>query len=602
MAEQPAPEDNESQRSSDVSEESITRRDFLRRTALTVGSIVAASALPSVATASTRVVRANPAASLPPMDLAFNPYAARSPVTSRRGIVATSTPLAVEAGLLILKNGGNAVDAAIATAIAQTVVEPVSNGIGSDAFALIWDNQTRKLYGLNGSGRAPAALTLQVARSKGYTSTLPLRGWLPVTVPGAPALWRDLHARFGKLPFNKLFEPAIAYAEQGYKVSPVVASAWQKAANIYPANRGAEYAGWKPMFMPGGRAPRSGQTWASTELGATLRRIADFGADDFYNGELARKIAKFAAQTGGYLTEADLAAHTSTWVDPISTTYRGYNVWELPPNTQGITALIALNILEGYDLGSLARDSVQSFHPQIEAVKLAFADAFKYVADPAFASTPVSGLLDKAYATKRRALIGGRALTPAPGNPNSGGTVYLCAADSDGNMVSFIQSNYQGFGSGIVIPGTGISLHDRGANFRLDPNHPNRLAPGKRPYHTIIPGFLTRNGQPIGPFGVMGGFMQPQGHVQVLTNTIDYAMNPQAALDAPRWQWTSGKSIEIESDANPAIIRSLRARGHTVTVLNPSGTFGRGQIIWRNPDGSYVAGSDKRGDGYAGTL
>jgi gamma-glutamyltranspeptidase/glutathione hydrolase len=381
-----------------------------------------------------------------------------------------------------------------------------------------------------------------------------------------------------------------------------VASAWQNAANIYPANRGAEYAGWKAMFMPGGRAPKSGQTWSSIDLGATLRRIADFGADDFYKGDLARKMAKFSAQTGGYLTEADLAAHTSTWVDPISTTYRGYGVWELPPNTQGIAALIALNILEGYDLGALKKDSVQSFHPQIEAIKLAFADAFKYVADPAFATVPTADLLDKTYAARRRALIGERSLTPAPGNPNSGGTVYLCAVDADGMMVSFIQSNYQGFGSGIVIPGTGISLHDRGANFSLDPNHANRLAPGKRPYHTIIPGFLTRNGQPIGPFGVMGGFMQPQGHVQVLTNTIDYAMNPQAALDAPRWQWTSGKNVEIESDADPAIIRALRAKGHTVTILNPGGTFGRGQIIWRNADGSYVAGSDKRGDGYAGAL
>lgn len=600
MVEPGRPEDKEAPKVSSDSAENITRRDFIKRTALTVGGIVAASALPSIAEASTPPTVLG--ATLPLMDLAYNPYAARSPVTSRRGVVATSTPLAVEAGLLMLKNGGNAVDAAIATAIAQTVVEPVSNGVGSDAFALIWDSKTKKLYGLNGSGRAPASLTLQVARNKGYSSTLPLRGWLPVTVPGAPALWRDLHARFGKLPLKKLFEPAIAYAEQGYKVSPIVASAWQNAATIYPANKGAEYKGWVPMFMPGGRAPKSGQTWASKDLGSTLRRIADFGADDFYKGQLAKKVAQFAAQTGGYITEADLAAHTSTWVDPISTTYRGYAVWELPPNTQGIAALEALNILEGFDLGAVARDSVQSFHPQIESMKLAFADALKYVADPAFATVPVAGMLDKAYAAKRRALIGDRALTPAPGSPNSGGTVYLCAADADGMMVSFIQSNYQGFGSGIVIPGTGISLHDRGANFSLDANHANKLAPGKRPYHTIIPGFLTKNGQPVGPFGVMGGFMQPQGHVQVIANTIDYAMNPQAALDAPRWQWTSGKNIEIESDADAALIRALRAKGHTVTVLSPSGTFGRGQIIWRNADGSYVAGSDKRGDGYAGAL
>lgn len=555
----------------------LTRRDFIRRTVLTVGSALAATALPSIVDA------------------------ARLPVTSQKGVVATSTPLAVEAGLLMLKNGGNAVDAAIAAAIAQTVVEPVSNGVGSDAFALLWDNKTGKLYGLNGSGRAPASLTLQLIRNKGYR-TMPLRGWTTVTVPGAPALWRDLHARFGKLPFNKLFEPAIAYAEQGYHVSPIVAFAWASAISIYTANKGAEYKGWPEMFAPGGRAPRSGGLWSSKALGATLRRIADYGADDFYKGDLARQIVKFASQTGGFITAQDLAAHTSTWVDPISTTYKGYQVWELPPNTQGITTLIALNILEGLGLDASARNSTQSFHLQIEAIKLAFADAFRYVADPAFASVPVAGLLDKGYATKRRALIGDRALQPAPGSPNSGGTVYLCTADSDGMMVSFIQSNYQGFGSGIVIPGTGISLHDRGANFSLDPTHPNRLAPGKRPYHTIIPGFLTRNGAPTGPFGVMGGFMQPQGHVQVITNTIDYGMNPQAALDAPRWQWTSGKSIEVESGADPAIIKGLRSKGHIVTVLNPSGTFGRGQIIWRQGDGGYIAGSDTRGDGYAGTI
>ncbi len=588
-------------------EDTLTRRDFLRRTALTVGGVVASGTLlPAAAHAYTPpLVHIPPAVgdlSIPPMDLAHNPYSAdRRSVVARNGVVATSTPLAVEAGLLMLKKGGNAVDAAIAAAIAQTVVEPVSNGVGSDAFALLWDPRTARLYGLNGSGRAPAALTLQLVRNKGYR-TMPLRGWLPVTIAGAPALWHDLHARFGKLSFNRLFEPAIAYAEQGYHVTPIVAAAWQNAISIYTANRGPEFKGWAPMFAPGGRAPRSGGTWSSTELGATLRRIADYGAEDFYKGDLARKIAQFAAQTGGYLTLADLAAHTSTWVDPITTSYRGYDVWEMPPNGQGITALIALNILEGFDLHSLARDSTQSFHLQIESLKLAFADAFRYVADPDFASIPVEGLLDKAYAARRRALIGARALTPAPGDPNSGGTVYLCAADSDGMMVSFIQSNYEGFGSGIVIPGTGISLHDRGANFSLDPNHPNRLAPGKRPYNTIIPAFLTRAGLPIGPFGVMGGFMQPQGHVQVIANTIDYGMNPQAALDAPRWQWASNKSIEIESGAGSTVTQGLRSKGHAVTVLNRSGTFGRGQIIWRQADGSYMAGSDVRGDGYAGAL
>ena len=541
-----------------------------------------------------------PAGTLPPMDLSSNPYSAQRRATiASNGVVATSTPLAVEAGLLMLRKGGNAVDAALAAAIAQTVVEPTSNGIGSDAFAIVWDGQ--RLHGLNGSGRAPASLTLDLLRRKGYTG-IPYRGWPSVTVPGAPALWRDLHARFGRLPFATLFEPAIEYAERGFRVSPVVAYNWGRSVPIYSPNRGPEYKGWLETYAPGGRAPRSGEVWSSKALGTSLRRIAQSKGDDFYEGELARTMARFSAQTGGFLTEADLAGHTSTWVDPISTTYRGYEVWEMPPNGQGITALIGLNILEGFDLGTLARDSTRSFHLQIEALKLAFADAFRYVADPDFVPVPVAGLLDKGYAAARRALILNRALQPAPGKPNSGGTVYLCAADADGMMVSFIQSSYMGFGSGIVVPGTGIALHDRGANFSLDPNHPNRLEPGKRPYHTIIPGFLTRNGQAVGPFGVMGGFMQPQGHIQVITGTLDHHLNPQAVLDAPRWQWTSGKSVQVESDADPALIKGLRGAGHQVSVLQPSGTFGRGQIIWRLPQGGYAAGSDKRAEGYAGGI
>jgi gamma-glutamyltranspeptidase / glutathione hydrolase len=297
-----------------------------------------------------------------------------------------------------------------------------------------------------------------------------------------------------------------------------------------------------------------------------------------------------------------LAAHTSTWVDPISTSYRGYDAWEIPPNGQGITALIGLNILEGFGMGDLKRDSVESFHLQIEAIKLAFADAARYVADPEFEDVPTARLLDKGYAAKRRALIGERALQPAPGDPNSGGTVYLCAVDGDGLMVSYIQSNYMGFGSGIVVPGTGVALQNRGANFSLDPNHPNRVEPGKRPYHTIIPGFLTKDGQAVGPYGVMGGFMQPQGHLQMVVNTVDYGLNPQASLDAPRWQWTSGKNIMVEADATPAIVQGLKSRGHNVTFEAPGGAFGRGQIIWRLPSGAYAAGSDKRADGYAGGI
>jgi gamma-glutamyltranspeptidase/glutathione hydrolase len=534
------------------------------------------------------------------MDLFANPYNSRRSVTvARRGVVATSQPLAVQAGIAMLQRGGNAVDAALATAIALTVVEPTSNGIGADAFALVWDGQ--QLHGLNGSGRAPLALKLDMLHDQGY-KTMPTRGWTPVTVPGAPAAWRDLHTRFGKLPFSTLFEPAIHYADEGYPLSPVLAYYWSKAAALYAQEKGPEFAGWMPTFAPGGHAPIAGEMWASPGHAATLQRIAESNADDFYTGEIARKIAQFAEQTVGYLTTDDLSAHTSTWVQPISATYRGYEAWEIPPNGQGIAALVALNILEGFDLATMQRDSVESLHLQIEATKLAFADALRYVADPDFVEVPTARLLDKEYAGKRRALISDRALQPEAGNPDSGGTVYLCAVDGDGMMVSYIQSNYMGFGSGIVVPGTGIALQNRGANFSLDPAHPNRIEPGKRPYHTIIPGFLTRGGRPIGPYGVMGGFMQPQGHLQMVVNTVDYAMNPQASLDAPRWQWTGGTQVEIESDADPAIIDGLAAMGHEITVVPPGSGFGRGQIIWRLPSGAYAAGSDKRADGYAAGI
>jgi gamma-glutamyltranspeptidase/glutathione hydrolase len=526
------------------------------------------------------------------------PYPSRRmPVLAARGVVATSEPLAAQAGLAMLQRGGNAVDAALATAIALTVVEPTSNGIGGDAFALVWDGS--KLHGLNGSGRAPATHTPELFAQQGLDA-VPAAGWLPVTVPGAPATWRDLHARFGKLPFATLFEPAIAYAAQGYPVGPVTAQGWARALEVYARRPEApEFAPWFDTFAPGGRAPHPGDIARLPEHAATLQTIAASGADDFYHGDLARRIANFAAATGGYLTRDDLAAHTSTWVDPISANYRGYEVWEIPPNGQGVAALAALNILEGFDLAAHPRESVESYHLQIEAMKLAFSDAFRYVADPAKADVPTKGMLDKAYAAERRALIGERALEPAPGTPPRGGTVYLCAADGDGLMVSYIQSNYMGFGSGVVVPGTGIALQNRGAGFTLEPGHPNQVAPGKRPYHTIIPTFLTRGGQAVGPFGVMGGYMQPQGHLQMVVNTVDYGMNPQTSLDAPRWQWLHGKNVEVEMAASRHIIAGLDARGHHIAVQASVAGFGRGQIIWRLPNGAYVAGSEPRADGCA---
>nr|BAL54789.1 gamma-glutamyltransferase [uncultured Acetothermia bacterium]BAL59868.1 gamma-glutamyltransferase [Candidatus Acetothermum autotrophicum] len=534
------------------------------------------------------------------MRILSNPYGpTRSPVLAQRGVVATSQPLAVQAGIEMLRRGGNAVDAALATAITLTVVEPTSNGIGGDAFALVWDGN--KLYGLNGSGRAPEALTLHAVKALGH-ETMPARGWVPVTVPGAPAAWRDLHKRFGKLRFEELFEPAIFYAEHGHPVAPIVAQHWGSAAQAYAQLTSPEFAGWHKTFTLNGRAPQAGEIWASPDHARTLRRLAESYCEDFYRGELAQQIVRFAQETGGFFSERDLAEHTSTWVEPIKTSYRNYDVWEIPPNTQGLVALLGLNILEGFELTRHPRDSAESFHVQIEALKLAFADGLRYIADPDFVAVPTEKLLSKEYAAVRRALITDRVLDPAPGDPYAGGTVYLCAADSDGMMVSFIQSNYMGFGSGIVVPGTGIALHNRGACFTLDPQHPNSLAPRKRPYHTIIPGFLTRAHKAIGPFGVMGGFMQPQGHIQVIVNTIDYTMNPQASLDAPRWQWVKAKEIEIESDADPNIIEGLRARGHAVKLVEPGGRFGRGQIIWRLPSGAYIAGSDKRADGYAAGI
>ncbi|MBX3214261.1 MAG: gamma-glutamyltransferase family protein [Labilithrix sp.] len=548
------------------------------------------------------------------------PYPSRRmPLFARRGVVATEEPLAAQAGLRMLLRGGNAVDAAIATAIALTVTEPVANGIGSDTFVLVWDGE--RLHALNGSGRACAAHTPRFFADRGLTA-VPMRGWSSVTVPGAPAAWRDLHARFGRLPFEVLFEPAIEYAEQGFPVAPLTAARWAASARGYASFAdAADTKGWYDTFTRGGRVPGAGETWSCPDMGRTLRRLAESGVESFYRGDVAKLIAEFAARTDGHLTLADLAAHTSTWVDPIRVRYRGYDVWEVPPNGNGIVALSALAILDGIDLAKHPRESVESYHLQIEAIKLAFADASRYVADPAFVDLPVQGLLDPSYASLRRAQIGERAAVPEPGAPPKGGTVYLCAADADGMMVSLIQSNYSGpllgFGSGVVVPETGISLQSRGCAFSLDPTSPNVIAPGKRPAHTIIPGFLTRDGAAVGPFGVMGGPMQPQGHVQMVVNQIDYGMNPQTSVDAPRWQWLQDLYVDLESSVPDDVKMALAARGHDLTVSGPwdvanavprptpkgkyvaYGDFGKAQIICRRRDGTYVAGSESRADGCA---
>ncbi len=533
-------------------------------------------------------------------DPSLLPYPSRrAPVFAAGGMVATGQPLAAQAGLSILQRGGNAIDAAIATAAALTVVEPTSNGIGSDAFALV--HTGGQLYGLNASGPAPRRLSLDVLAARGVTE-MPRHGFLPVTVPGAPSAWAALSQRFGRLPLGDVLAPAIRYAVQGYPLSPTLAQGWAGAFQTYRRILdGPEFAAWFDTFAPQGRAPVVGERWWSPGHAATLTEIAETGAESFYRGALAERIDAFSREHGGSLSAEDLGAFAPEWVTPISVDYRGYRVHEIPPNGQGLVALMALSILSGFAWDN--RDTVESYHRQIEAIKLAFADGAAHIADPRFApDLPLAGLLEAAYGDARRREIGEIARVRSPGEPPRGGTVYLAAADGEGNMVSYIQSNYMGFGSGLVVPGTGIALQNRGHNFVLDPTHPNRLEPGKRPYHTIIPGFLTQGERPIGPFGVMGGFMQPQGHVQLLLNIIEWHLNPQAALDAPRWQWMRGNLVEVEHSTPEWILQGLRRRGHDARWALGSGGFGRGQMIWRLPDGVLMGATEPRTDGHVAAF
>lgn len=526
----------------------------------------------------------------------YYPYPSqRMCMYASKGMVATSQPLAAEAGLDIIKKGGNAIDAAIATAACLTVLEPTSNGIGSDAFALVWVKG--ELYGLNASGPAPQSLSIEALKDMGITE-MPKSGLIPVTVPGAPGAWAELSRRFGRLPLTEALAPAIHYAENGYPLSPVLGRYWKMAlTNDLRELKDEVHKTYLETFAPGGHVPEVGEMWRSPSHARTLRAIAETNAESFYRGELAEQIDSFSRQHSGFIRKEDLAAFYPEWVKPISVNYRGYDVWEIPPNGQGLVALIALNILKGFDFSE--KDSVETYHKQVEALKLAFADGLKYITDANHMKVTVEDLLSEAYAVERRALISDMALTPTPGEPPKGGTVYLATADGEGNMVSYIQSNYMGFGARVVVPGTGISLQNRGHNFSLDPEHHNALAPGKRTYHTIIPGFLTRNGEAVGPFGVMGGFMQPQGHVQVVMNTIDFNLNPQAALDAPRWQWTIGKTIQVEPQFPTHIAQALVRKGHQVQRTVDSGGYGRGQIIWRNPvTGVLCGGTEARTDGH----
>jgi len=497
----------------------------------------------------------------------------------------------------MLRQGGNAIDAAVAMAVTLACVEPTANGIGGDNFAILWHDG--KMHGLNSSGSAPMALSRETLVNKGF-DRMPDSGWESVTVPGAPAGWAALSNRFGRLPFAKLFEPALEATEGGVALTGDVCTALNRAAEHYKKLLGAELS--KPFtdtFLPGGKPYAIGDIIKLPGHARTLRSIAETGAESFYRGEINDAIIEFSKKTGGYFEPDDLATFKPQWVEPISINYRGYDVWEIPPNGQGVCALLALNILKGFEFSPDSFGTSRTLHLQLEAMKLAFADAAEYVADSKFMAVTVSELLSDIYAAERRMLIGEAAVDPHPGKPASGGTVYFAAADGEGNMISMIQSNYAGFGSGLVVPGRGIALHNRAANFSFEKGHVNEVAGGKRPYHTIIPGFMTKNNDPVGPFGVMGGFMQPQGHVQVVMNTIDFQMNPQAALDAPRFCWKQGKMIDMESNMDSVVISDLCTRGHDLSLVDSSGPhpFGRGQIIWKTDSGTLCGGTEPRGDG-----
>ncbi|MFO1216776.1 MAG: gamma-glutamyltransferase family protein [Burkholderiaceae bacterium] len=539
------------------------------------------------------------------MSLSFD-YAGGYPTQRRpvfaRNIVSTSHPLAAQAGLRMLAAGGNAVDAAVAAAAVMTIVEPCSNGLGSDAFAILWDGQ--RLQGLNASGPAPALWSPAYFRGKlGAGAARPLpRGWDAVTVPGAVAAWVRLSERYGKLAFPDLLAPAIEIAERGYAVPVVVQGKWVLAGGVSEL---VSQPGFAEVFLPRGRAPQVGELFTMPGAAKALRAIAATRGKAFYEGEIAAAIERHALAEGGALRVADLAAYEPEWVEPLAMTYRdGYALHEIPPNGQGIAALIALGILKHFDLAELPVDGVASQHLQIEAMKLAFADVYRHVADPLGMTITPQQMLDPLYLEHRAKLIDPkRAREFGAGNPVKGGTIYLTAADERGMMVSFIQSNYMGFGSGVVIPEYGVSLQNRGHGFSLDETSPNVVAPRKRPFHTIIPAFLTRNGQPQMSFGVMGGNMQPQGHLQTLVRMIDYRQNPQTACDAPRWRYDAGLALDVDPEMPRETVQGLMALGHRIEPLADSyQDLGAGQFIWRLGDPSregYVAASDSRRDGLA---
>ena len=542
-------------------------------------------------------------------------FATRSEVIAPQAMAATSHPLATQVALDVMRQGGSAVDAAIAANAALGLMEPTGNGIGGDLFAIVWDPRTQKLHGYNGSGRSPRSLTLAEFQRRGLDE-IPAHGPLPVSVPGAVDGWFALHGRFGRLPMADNLAPAIRYARQGHPVHEVIAYYWDRSVP-----RLSPYPGFVEQFTIDGRAPRKGELWKNPNLADTLQKIADGGRDAFYKGDIARTIDAYFKANGGFLSHADLAGHQGEWVEPVSVRYRGYDVWELPPNSQGIAALQMLNILEGYDFSKIPFGSAEHLHLFAEAKKLAFADRARFYADPAFQAAPVERLVSKEYAAQRRMLISPeRALREVqPGTPKQleeGDTIYLATTDADGMMVSLIQSNYRGMGSGMAPPGLGFILQDRGEMFVLAgcgrrPAHPNCYAPGKRPFQTIIPAFITRDGKPWVSFGLMGGAMQPQGHVQIVMNLVDFGMNLQEAGDAPRIQhegsteptgaataMSDGGEINLETGFAWEAVRALMRKGHRVTFAD--GPYGGYQAIARDPgSGVYYGASESRKDGQA---
>ena len=527
-------------------------------------------------------------------DSFYQPFSSnRYCITAKNGMVATGSALASAAGLEVLKKGGNAVDAAVATAAALTVVEPTNCGLGSDSFALVWIKD--QLYGLNSSGYSPANAALEEMKRRCPDGKIPRRGWLPVMVPGAVKSWPTLLHRFGKLSLQEDLAPAIRYAQEGYPLSPLLGRLWAQSVHAFRSELGdkPEFQEWFRVFTKQGEPYRFGDIVQLPDHARTLRLIADTDADAFYKGEIAEQIVRQSERDGGFFSAEDFSTYESQWVKPVKVNYRGYDVYEIPPNGQGIVALMALNMLKEFEF---PRQDALAYHRAIEAIKIAFADAKQYVTDVRDMTLQYQDLLAPEYGAARAAEIREQAEIRMPGTPPKSGTVYLCTADGEGNMVSYIQSNYMGFGSGITIEGYGVTMQNRGYDFSLDEHHANVFGPHKKSYHTIIPGFLAKGKVPVGPFGVMGGYMQPQGHVQVVQNLVDFGLNPQMALDHPRWQWLQGNTVTLEPSFDNAIAQQLAGRGHDVKIALNGIAFGRGQIILRLENGVLVGGTESRTD------